>query len=187
VAARGHAARPALATAAIAGIVAFQLLPLGIDRRFRYASGPKYDRWIALGRVLAAPEHRGKLLAVDAAGKIPYYSGLRSLDMLGLTDAHIGHQPAASFRVGHSKHDPDYVLAQRPDLVATWIDDGLDLRWGLPRARYAGAGYRLRYLAWARRYPPAEGAVVDVRGMDDARIAALVARGYSYGVAERSP
>ena len=70
-------------------------LPLAADRRFRYA-GAKYDRWIELGRFLGRPEHRGKTIAVDAAGKIPYYSRLAAIDMLGLTDAHIGHRPAAT-------------------------------------------------------------------------------------------
>ena len=127
-------------------------LPLAADRRFRYA-GAKYDRWIELGRFLGRPEHRGKTIAVDAAGKIPYYSRLAAIDMLGLTDAHIGHQPAATFRVGHNKHDAEYVLARRPDLIATWIDEDLDLRWDLDRARYEAAGYRLRWLVYVAPLP----------------------------------
>ena len=187
VVARIAADRPAAARIALAIALAWQLLPLAVDRRFRYARGGKYDRWIALGRVLGAPEHRGKVLAVDAAGKIPYLSGLVTIDMLGLTDAHIGHAPAAAFRVGHSKHDPDYVLGRRPDLMATWIDDGLDLRWGLDRARYEPAGYRLRWLASVRRYPPADpGPIVDVRGLDAAVVTDLVRRGWQYAVVERT-
>jgi hypothetical protein len=123
---------------------------------------------------------------VDAAGKIPYYSRLRAIDMLGLADAHVAHRPAAAFSVGHSKHDADYVLARGPDLIATWIDPELDLRWGLPRARYEPAGYRLRWLASVRRFPPAEpGAIVDVRALDPPAIADLVRRGWRYAVVER--
>jgi hypothetical protein len=180
-AARGG--RPALAYAGLAAIALAQLVPLAADRRFRYA-GEKYDRWIEVGRTLSAPEHRGRTIAVDAAGKIPFYSRLFAIDMLGLNDAHIAHRPASEFRVGHSKHDVDYVLGRRPDLIATWIDPDLDMRWGLDRGRYEAAGYRLRYLAWARRSPPAP-ATVDLRTVDPAEVPDLVRRGYQYAVAER--
>jgi arabinofuranosyltransferase len=176
--------RRALAAAGLIAALAFQLAPLAADRRFRYA-GPKYDRWIELGRFLGRPEHRGRTIAVDAAGKIPYYSRLPAIDMLGLTDAHIGHRPAARFSVGHSKHDAEYVLARRPDLMATWIDEGLDLRWGLDRARYESAGYRLRWLVYVRRFPPADRAIVDVRGIDPAAVPELVRDGWRYAVIER--
>jgi hypothetical protein len=127
------------------------------------------------------------VLAVDAAGKVPYYSRLDSIDMLGLTDAHIGHRPAARFSVGHNKHDADYVLGRGPDLMATWIDENLDLRWDLGRARYEAAGYRLRWLVYARRFPPAEGsAIVDVLGMDTEAIRALIRGGWQYAVVERT-
>lgn len=178
--------RRALAAAGFVIALAFQLLPLAADRRFRYA-GPRYDRWIELGRLLARPEHRGRTIAVDAAGKVPYFSHLPAIDMLGLTDAHIGHRPAATFRVGHNKHDAEYVLARRPDLIATWIDEGLDLRWDLGRARYEEAGYRLRWLVYTRRFPPAEpGGIVDVRAMDPARVPDLVRDGWRYAVVERA-
>jgi arabinofuranosyltransferase len=177
--------RRVLAAVGFIAALAFQLAPLAADRRFRYA-GAKYDRWVELGRFLARPEHRGRTIAVDAAGKIPYYSHLAAIDMLGLTDAHIGHRPAPRFSVGHSKHDAEYVLARRPDLMATWIDEGLDLRWDLGRARYEAAGYRLRWLVYVRRFPPADrGAIVDVRGIDPALVPALVRSGWRYAVVER--
>jgi hypothetical protein len=177
--------RRVLAAAGFVLALAFQLLPLAADRRFRYA-GAKYDRWIELGRFLGRPEHRGKTIAVDAAGKIPYYSRLPAIDMLGLTDAHIGHRPAATFRVGHNKHDAEYVLARHPDLIATWIDEDLDLRWDLGRARYEPAGYRLRWLVYVRRFPPADrAAIVDVRGMDPSVVPDLVRDGWQYAVVER--
>ena len=178
--------RRAAARAGIAAVVLFQLVPLAGDRRFRYAGG-KHDRWVALGRALAAPEHRGKTIAVDAAGKIPYYSRLRAIDMLGLADAHIAHRPAGTFRVGHSKHDADYVLGRAPDLIATWIDPALDLRWGLPRARYEAAGYRLRWLASVRRFPSADpGPIVDARGLDAEAASSLVRRGWRSAGVERT-
>lgn len=175
-----------LAAAALLCALAFQLAPLVGDRRFRYA-GARYDRWIVLGRFLAGPEHRGRVLAVDAAGKVPYYSRLQAIDMLGLTDEHIGHRPAAGFRVGHNKHDADYILERRPDLMATWIDESLDLRWDLGRARYEAAGYRLRWLVYARRFPPSDSrAIVDVTGMDADERRRLVRDGWQYAVVERA-
>jgi hypothetical protein len=183
---RWHAeGRRVLATTAFVAALLFQLAPLVVDRRFRYA-GPKYDRWVELGRLLAAPEHRGQTLAIDAAGKVPYFSRLATIDMLGLTDEHIGHQPAAAFRVGHGKHDVAYVLARRPDLIATWIDESLDLRWGLDRAVYEPAGYHPQWLVYVRRSPPSgRAAILDVRGMDDAAIASLVRDGWRYAVIAR--
>lgn len=177
--------RRALAAAGFVAALLFQLWPLAGDRRFRYAAA-RYDRWIELGRFLGRPEHRGKTIAVDAAGKIPYFSRLAAIDMLGLADAHIGHAPAVRFSVGHSKHDAPYVLSRRPDLIATWIDEGLDLRWDLGRARYESAGYRLRWLVYARRFPPPDrGAIVDVRGIDSTAVPGLVRDGWQYAVVER--
>ena len=178
--------RRGLAAVALGVALLFQVAPLVSDRRFRYASA-RYDRWVELGRLLSHPEHRGRTLAIDAAGKAPYYSRLPTIDMLGLTDAHIGHRPAARFSVGHNKHDADYVLSRNPDFIATWIDEGLDLRWDLPRARYEAAGYRLRWLLYARRFPPADrAAIVDVRSLDAAEVQRLVSEGWQYAVVERA-
>ena len=174
------------AAAALIAAFAFQLAPLAADRRFRYA-GAKYDRWVELGRFLGRPEQRGRRIAIDAAGKVPYYSRLATIDMLGLTDEHIGHQPAATFSVGHGKHDAAYVLALRPDLIATWIDERLDLRWGLDRSLYEAAGYRPRWLVYVRRFPPpGRPPIVDIAGMDPAAVQDLVRDGWRYAVVERT-
>jgi arabinofuranosyltransferase len=53
------------------------------------------------------------LLAGEEAGIIPYYSGLRFLDLLGIVDAHIARQEGAM----HQKYDVDYVLSRNPDYV----------------------------------------------------------------------
>jgi hypothetical protein len=64
----------------------------------------------AIAHELAAigvPGDRPPVLAVADAGAIPYYSGWRSIDVVGLNDRHLArHGP-----------DPAYVLAQSPDLV----------------------------------------------------------------------
>jgi hypothetical protein len=52
------------------------------------------------------------LLAIADAGRIPYASGMRVLDMVGLMDRHIARL-AATGRV-----DPGYVLGRDPDVIA---------------------------------------------------------------------
>lgn len=71
---------------------------------------------IALGKHLAtyASGHGAPVLAVADAGAIPYYSGWRAVDTLGLNDAHI----AVS-----GLHDPEYVLSRSPDLVVLISSD----------------------------------------------------------------
>lgn len=59
------------------------------------------------------------LLAVNAAGIVPYVSRLRTLDMLGLNDEHIAHhrQRLGQGVIGHEKYDAKYVLSRRPDII----------------------------------------------------------------------
>jgi hypothetical protein len=70
-----------------------------------------------LGRAFASEQ---PLLAVDAAGAVPFFSKLPSLDMLGLCDRTIARTPVApdrSFAVGHNRGNGPYVLARQPDLI----------------------------------------------------------------------
>ena len=96
----------------------------------------------ALGRALALLVPADSTLATGAAGALPYYSRLYTIDTLGLCNVHIAHRdvPIGKGLVGHERHDPAYVLARKPDYIAAWID-----RQGLPSGEYpAGVpGYRL--------------------------------------------
>ena len=47
------------------------------------------------------------------AGIIPYYSGFKFIDIIGLVDAHVAHQPGQM----HEKTDVDYVLGRQPDFI----------------------------------------------------------------------
>jgi hypothetical protein len=155
---------------------------------------PKYDRWVDLGQFLAQrPRH--ELLAIDAAGKVPFFSGLNTIDMHGLTDRHIGRQPAQPYSagsggaVGHNKLDPDYVLSRSPTLISSWISETLDLGSGLPRQKYEPAGYRLWVLVNTAPYSRPGQNIVEVQGRSDDEIVSLVKSGYNFAVAElvRSP
>ena len=86
---------------------------------------------------LATHAEPGDLLAVDAAGIMPYHSGLPTIDMLGLNDVHIAHLSVplmGSGLAGHEKSDPSYVLGQRPVYITSWLDEqGRPLSAGLGR------------------------------------------------------
>ncbi|MDN6855248.1 hypothetical protein QO207_01510 [Pseudomonas sp. CAN2814] len=159
-------------------------LVLHEDARFSYRE-KTYDMWYALGRFLkqANPSY---LLAIDAAGKVPFYSGLPSLDLLGLNDRHIGRRtmPAnIKFFTAHSKFDPDYVLSRNPELIASWVLPSLDLAWGMTQERY-GARYELKYLVSASLESRGKD-ILDVQGMRDEQIRSLVDQYYNYGVLAR--
>jgi hypothetical protein len=67
------------------------------------------------------------LLAVDAAGAVPFASKLPCLDMLGLCDRIIARTPPAEgegFVVGHNRGNGAYVLSRRPDIVLFWAPPG---------------------------------------------------------------
>jgi hypothetical protein len=100
---------------------------------FRYAKGtesvpslrrletdPAWD-WVGIGKEL------GRLfgsasdlsIATSACGAIPYYSGLRTVDMLGLTDAWVAANGIPmDFPPGHRRAAPfEYLLRRRVNLV----------------------------------------------------------------------
>ena len=143
--------------------------------------------WAELGRFLRRHEP-GKTIAVDAAGRIPFFSGLYAIDMLGLADKHIAHvSGSGEFVPGHSKYDPQYILKRGPDLIAGRSgDEEGNLFYGLARALWAPA-YRMRYMLYAENLSIPDGwpYVVDVRDARAERVALLFRRGYRYVVLER--
>ncbi|HYL05363.1 MAG TPA: hypothetical protein VE075_04955 [Thermoanaerobaculia bacterium] len=181
---RQSAPPPLAAALVVALVLAQQLVPLGTDPRFTYRRA-KYDSLILLGRALGR-QHPGALLATDAAGKIPYFSGLRTIDMLGLTDLHIGHasmDDRGYFRPGHGKSDLRYVLSRHPDLIAKWLTDDFSLRSGpvVEPEPLAAAGYRIAYLLNTDSRSNGRD-LLDVRKANADEIRALAGAGYKYGV-----
>ena len=83
-----------------------------------------YDRdvwdWRDTGLFLrAAFGEPQPLVAVAAAGAIPYWSKLPALDMFGLNDAHIARfgKRLGGRKQGHDLWDAAYVIARAPDLI----------------------------------------------------------------------
>jgi hypothetical protein len=72
----------------------------------------------ACGRYLAETAPPDAVLAIHSAGIIPYYSGLRTIDMWGLSDLHIARRQMPNLgrgTAGHEKYDTQYVFALKPD------------------------------------------------------------------------
>jgi hypothetical protein len=92
---------------------------------------------------------RAPLLAVDAAGAVPYYSRLPCLDMLGLCDHTIARTPYPAnepFVVAHARGNGPYVLARQPDLVLFGTPPGTPQpQWLGGRQLEADASFRADY------------------------------------------
>jgi arabinofuranosyltransferase len=65
-----------------------------------------------LGRALARTSNETELLATDMAGRVPYFSKIRTLDVFGLNDAHIARHGTPLLHMG--KTDFAYVYPKRP-------------------------------------------------------------------------
>jgi hypothetical protein len=75
---------------------------------------------VTMGRWLKTNAPRGTLIAVDAAGQVPYFSELPAIDMFGINDLHIGRLQVATLgqgTPGHEKFDLIYVILRQPEYV----------------------------------------------------------------------
>jgi arabinofuranosyltransferase len=84
----------------------------------------RLERWEwdgqGIGTLLKQAFPTETLLAVDPAGTLPYFSELPALDMLGINDRYLAHNPPPDFGHGHLGHelgDGAYVLEREPDLI----------------------------------------------------------------------
>jgi arabinofuranosyltransferase len=79
------------------------------------------ENWIGVGRALQRlfGDRSGVMIATTAAGAIPYYSGLDTVDMLGLNDPWVAREgSSAGSRAGHQKLAPfAYLLERQVNLV----------------------------------------------------------------------
>ncbi len=78
---------------------------------------------IAAGKWLKQNVPPGTWIAVDAAGQVPYFSELPTIDMFGINDLHIGRMPVANLgsgTPGHEKFDLGYIIARAPKYVVIY-------------------------------------------------------------------
>ncbi len=77
-------------------------------------------RRVKLGLHIAQNTSPEAVIAVHAAGQIPYYSERRTIDLLGLNEPVIAMGDAhGEFYPGHNKWDYDYSIGElQPDLIA---------------------------------------------------------------------
>jgi arabinofuranosyltransferase len=82
------------------------------------------QNWSYVGKELKRVTPPDAFIATLPIGAIGYYSDRKILDIVGLTNLHIGRKAIETGKhiVGHEKHDTQYILDQRPDLILTWPD-----------------------------------------------------------------
>jgi hypothetical protein len=77
------------------------------------------NAWVEVGRWLKGNVPPESTLASMVVGAIPYYSGLPTYDILGLTDREVATKGKIYLdgAIGHQKYDTDYILARRPSYI----------------------------------------------------------------------
>lgn len=78
------------------------------------------ERRRTVGLHLSAVTSQDTVMAVHAAGILPYYAERTTIDMWGLNDAHIARAPVDGLGTGiagHERHDYAYVLDRAPHII----------------------------------------------------------------------
>jgi hypothetical protein len=86
------------------------------------------ERWTLVGKGLAEHTPPELSIATNVAGRVPYFSQRRTLDLLGLNDAVIARTNVPTLGTGYAGHEraaPAYVLERKPDLIYFSVLDGL--------------------------------------------------------------
>lgn len=75
--------------------------------------------WDQVGRDLRHQLGPDRSIALSPAGAIPFRSGWKTIDMLGLVDQHVSHLDISMGQgvAGHEKYDVSYVLSREPDFI----------------------------------------------------------------------
>jgi len=118
-ASRASGLRPVAIAVAVGIVLANAASKIPEQVRAIAGEGQWVHLWAEIGESLRAAVPPGTRIALCPVGALPYYSGLPTVDMLGLTDPHIARVPAdrTYFYPGHHRYDGAYVLARRPELI----------------------------------------------------------------------
>jgi hypothetical protein len=83
------------------------------------------EQWATVGRWLGQ-HHPGETIATIPVGAMAYHSGLRTLDLVGITNREVVREgervPEAMLRrhwLGHERHATAWILQRAPDLIVT--------------------------------------------------------------------
>ena len=133
---------------------AIALLRPGFFRDFTLLEVREWEeRWTLVGKGLAEHTPPELSIATNVAGRVPYFSLRRTLDLLGLNDAVIARTNVPALGTGYAGHEraaPAYVLERKPDLIYFSVLDGLprEAFQSLSVARHVlGLGSLYRYAA----------------------------------------
>lgn len=145
-----------------------------------------YDCWIELGKFLKE-KYAGKTLAIDGAGKVPYFSRLKTYDMLGINDVYIAHKKVDFFtEPGHDKYDPEYIYSKKPDLIMSWFKgSNLDLKYDIFVERYTQNSYALKYILLTEKYERDGESIIDVSKFTPDEVRRAKDKGYYFAVLEK--
>ena len=86
---------------------------------------------MTMGRWLRENLPRDAVIGVDAAGEVPYYSRLHTIDLFGITQPAIAHMNVPQMghgTPGHEKFGLGFVLAHKPDYIIIYGNalDGIE-------------------------------------------------------------
>jgi hypothetical protein len=120
---RPRAARAALGSAVLVGLAAVLVMSGEPWIRWSLVNAPMLRTDIQRARIglhIAKYTDPEAVIAVHAAGQIPYFSQRTTIDLLGKSDPLIAKgPPATGFAPGHNKWDYEYSILQlRPDVIA---------------------------------------------------------------------
>jgi hypothetical protein len=170
---------PAIRSPALATILVIVTFGVFVAFQHRFNHRAREERWEWDGQALALTLKRAfadekPLIAVTAAGCLPYWTGFPAVDMLGLNDAYLPrHRPPGMGEgpMGHELGSGRYVLDRQPDLIV--FHTGLlvgDYRSDLELARSeqfhreytpvtitCGAPHRFDGVVWFRNDSPKVG------------------------------
>ena len=85
----------------------------------------KVQRWAQVGAFLKNV-HPGATVAATPMGAISYFSGAHVIDIVGVCNREVAKTGSTRpelkrENIGHERHNTDYILAQEPDLIVTFV------------------------------------------------------------------
>jgi hypothetical protein len=116
---RQRLAAEAIASLAVLAAVAVTIQPQAVDAIDIRGERRAVDYRTTIGRWLHKNMPDETTVATIPVGAIGYESRLTVVDMLGITDEHIGHRDLeiGDLAAGHEKYDSEYVLDRKPDII----------------------------------------------------------------------